>query len=118
MRISMSLAVFGALFATALTAASARAATYNFYFNNTEQGDHGNAQPTVIVRDKDDQVQSKGEGADSNGPKPAIEVPAGAGAGAGAGSTEAGPSRGDTGSDDKVVDADFEVVDEDKRKGS
>ena len=31
--------------------AAAHAATYNFYFNNTEQGDHSTATPSVTVTD-------------------------------------------------------------------
>lgn len=30
---------------------SARAGTYNFYFNNTEQGDNSSATPSVVVKD-------------------------------------------------------------------
>ena len=41
------------LFAAALVASewAAHAATYNFYFNNTEQGDNSTATPSVTVRD-------------------------------------------------------------------
>ena len=35
---------------------SAHAGTYNFYFNNTEQGDNSTASPSVIVKDENGNV--------------------------------------------------------------
>lgn len=46
----MLAAVAGALIL--LAAWNAEAATYNFYFNNAEQGDNSTAAPSVVVHDK------------------------------------------------------------------